>query len=109
MRSRKSSARWVLQLPCLQLRPERVVRYSSTDALPPEFQGLPEEAVLLRILIGEDDRHKRLPLYEAIVLEGRGMHLAGATVIRGFLRFGKSSHIHAAKILRLFKGSPDGG
>jgi hypothetical protein len=40
---------------------------SQGSAPQPEPQGLPEEAVLLRIFIGEDDHHKRLPLYEAIV------------------------------------------
>ena len=78
--------------------------WQSAPALEP--QVLPEEAALLRILIGEDDHHKRLPLYEAIVLKARDMHLAGATVIRGFLGFGKSSHLHAEKILRLSMDLP---
>jgi PII-like signaling protein len=67
---------------------------------------LPEEAVLLRIFIGEDDRYKRHPLYEAIVLKAREMHLAGATVLRGPLGFGKSSHMHTAKILRISMDLP---
>jgi PII-like signaling protein len=67
---------------------------------------LPEEAVLLRIFVGEDDHYKRLPLYEAIVLKAREMHLAGATVLRGPLGFGKSSHMHTAKILRLSMDLP---
>jgi len=67
---------------------------------------LPEEAVLLRIFIGEDDHYKRHPLYEAIVLKAREMHLAGATVLRGPLGFGKSSHMHTAKILRLSMDLP---
>ena len=67
---------------------------------------LPEEAVLLRIFIGEDDRYGRLPLYEAIVLKAREMGLAGATVLRGILGFGKSSHMYAAKILRLSEDLP---
>jgi PII-like signaling protein len=74
--------------------------------LPPDPKGLPEEAVLLRIFIGEDDRYQRLPLYEAIVLKARAMHLAGATVLRGFLGFGKSSRMHAEKILRLSMDLP---
>ena len=70
---------------------------------PPE---LPEEAVLLRIFIGEDDRQKHLPLYEAIVLKAREMHLAGATVFRGLLGFGRSSRMHRANILRLSADLP---
>src|SRR5689334_25448876 len=62
---------------------------------------LPHEAVLLRIFIGESDRWQHKPLYEAIVLKAREMHLAGATVLRGSMGFGKSSLLHTAKILRL--------
>ena len=62
---------------------------------------IPHEAVLLRIFIGESDRWHHRPLYEAIVLKAREMHLAGATVLRGPMGFGKSSRLHTAKILRL--------
>ena len=62
---------------------------------------IPTEAVLLRIYIGESDRWGRKPLYEAIVLAAREAHLAGATVLRGPMGFGKSSRLHTAKILRL--------
>ena len=62
---------------------------------------LPHDAVLLRIFIGESDRWRHQPLYEAIVLKAREMHLAGATVLRGPMGFGKSSRLHTAKILRL--------
>jgi len=62
---------------------------------------VPHEAVLLRIFIGESDRWHHKPLYEAIVLKAREMHLAGATVLRGPMGFGKSSRLHTAKILRL--------
>src|SRR5512141_1918996 len=67
---------------------------------------LPHEAVLLRIYIGESDRWKHQPLYEAIVLKAREMHLAGATVLRGPMGFGKSSRVHTAKILRLSMDLP---
>jgi hypothetical protein len=63
--------------------------------------NLPHEAVLLRIFIGESDRWEHKPLYEAIVLKARELHLAGATVLRGPMGFGKSSRLHTAKILRL--------
>jgi uncharacterized protein len=62
---------------------------------------LTEDAVLLRIFISEGDRWHHQPLYEAIVLQAREAHLAGATVLRGPLGFGKSSVLHTAKILRL--------
>jgi PII-like signaling protein len=67
---------------------------------------IPEKASLLRIFIGEDDRSDDKPLYEAIVLKAREAHLAGATVMRGPLGFGRSSMLHTAKILRLSQDLP---
>ena len=67
---------------------------------------LPHEAMLLRIFIGESDRWHHQPLHEAIVLKARELHLAGATVLRGPLGFGKSSRLHTAKILRLSMDLP---
>ena len=67
---------------------------------------IPHDAVLLRIFIGESDRWHHQPLYEAIVLKAREMHLAGATVLRGPMGFGKTSHLHTAKILRLSTDLP---
>jgi PII-like signaling protein len=68
--------------------------------------NLPHEATLLRIFIGESDRWQQKPLYEAIVLKARETHLAGATVLRGPMGFGKSSLLHTAKILRLSMDLP---
>ena len=62
---------------------------------------IPTEAMLLRIFLGESDRWEHQPLYEAIVLKARELHLAGATVLRGPMGFGKASRLHTAKILRL--------
>lgn len=67
---------------------------------------LPRDAVLLRIFVGEDDRADGLPLYEAIVLKARERQLAGATVLRGPMGFGRSSRLHTAKILRLSEDLP---
>lgn len=65
-----------------------------------------EEAVLLRIFLGENDRSDGQPLYEAIVLKAREVGLAGATVLRGPLGYGDHSHLHTAKILRLSSDLP---
>ncbi|NOY05568.1 MAG: DUF190 domain-containing protein [Chlorobi bacterium] len=62
---------------------------------------LPKNGTLLRIFIGENDKHDGKPLYEWIVLEARKMGLAGATVLRGLEGFGAHSRLHTAKILRL--------
>lgn len=62
---------------------------------------LPQDCLLLRIFIGEEDRWYHQPLYEAIVLKARELHMGGATVVRGAMGFGKSSHLHTTKILRL--------
>jgi PII-like signaling protein len=67
---------------------------------------LPRDAVLLRIFIGENDKSGHLPLYEAIVLKAREMHLAGATVLRGPMGYGHSSRLHTTKILRLSEDLP---
>ena len=67
---------------------------------------IPTDSFLLRILIGESDRWEHKPLYEAIVLKAREMQLAGATVLRGPMGFGKSSRLHTAKILRLSMDLP---
>lgn len=67
---------------------------------------VPDDATLLRIFVGENDRHGGRPLYEAIVLEARKLHLAGATVLRGPMSFGHSSRLHTAKILRLSEDLP---
>jgi uncharacterized protein len=67
---------------------------------------VPNDAVSLRIFLGEDDRHDGKPLYEAIVLAARTAGLAGATVLRGPMGFGHSSRLHTAKILRLSQDLP---
>lgn len=64
------------------------------------------DAVLLRIFIGENDKAGHQPLYEAIVLKAREMHLAGATVLRGPMGFGHSSVLHTTKIVRLSQDLP---
>jgi PII-like signaling protein len=67
---------------------------------------IPRDAVLLRIFIGESERSDHKPLYEAIVLKARELQMGGATVLRGPMGFGKSSHLHSAKILRLSEDLP---
>ena len=67
---------------------------------------LPRDAVLLRIHLGESDRWQHQPLYEAIVLKARELQLAGATVLRGPMGFGRSSRLHTAKVLRLSTDLP---
>jgi uncharacterized protein len=67
---------------------------------------IPRDAVLLRIFIRESERSDHKPLYEAIVLKARELQMGGATVLRGPMGFGKSSHLHSAKILRLSEDLP---
>jgi len=68
--------------------------------------NIPEDGYLLRIFVGESDRHGHRPLYESIVLQAREAGLAGATVLRGVMGFGKHSVLHTAKILRLSEDMP---
>ena len=67
---------------------------------------IPTDAVLLRIFIGESDRWHHKPLYESIVMAAREAHLAGATVLRGAMGFGKTSRLHTSKILQLSMDLP---
>lgn len=64
---------------------------------------LPDNGVLLRIFIGERDREPETgrPLYEGLVRRAREAHLAGATVLRGAMGFGRHSRVHTAKLLEL--------
>jgi len=68
--------------------------------------NIPEDGYLLRIFVGESDKHGHHPLYEAIVLKAREAGLAGATISRGVMGFGKRSVLHTAKILRLSEDLP---
>jgi len=65
-----------------------------------------EDGYLLRVFVGESDRAGHHPLYEAIVLKAREHGLAGATVLRGLMGYGKNSVLHTAKILRLSDDLP---
>ncbi|MFW5770329.1 MAG: DUF190 domain-containing protein [Spirochaetota bacterium] len=67
---------------------------------------LPEEGMLLRIFIGEQDKLNGKSLYEQIVMRARELNMAGATVLQGILGFGADSRIHSAKILRLSEDLP---
>lgn len=67
---------------------------------------LPREGKLLRIFIGEADKHEGKPLYEWLVAQAREYGLAGATVLRGMAGFGANSRLHTAKILRMSTDLP---
>jgi uncharacterized protein len=74
--------------------------------LQPCSMELPKEALLLRIFLGESDELEGEPVFQKIVLKAREMNLAGATVLRGPLGFGRSSHLHASSAFRLSKDLP---
>ena len=67
---------------------------------------LPEEGYLLRIFVGESDRHDGTLLHEWIVMKAREEGLAGATAIRGMMGFGAHSRLHTFKIERLSQDLP---
>ncbi|MEZ5921299.1 MAG: DUF190 domain-containing protein [Parvularculaceae bacterium] len=67
---------------------------------------VPQDATLLRIFLGESDKHAGKLLHEAIVLKARKEGLAGATVTRAIMGFGKTSRLHTTKILRLSEDLP---
>lgn len=63
--------------------------------------SLPQQGCLLRVFLGEADKHDGRPLYEWLVLRARERGLAGATVLRGLMGFGAHSRLHTFKIERL--------
>lgn len=67
---------------------------------------LPEEGMLLRIFVGENDTFHGKALYEQIVLKARQLNMAGATALRGLMGFGANSRMHTAKLLRLSEDLP---
>ena len=64
------------------------------------------DAKLLRIFIGESDKHGQHPLYEEIVFEAKKQGLSGATVTRGIMGFGANSKIHTTKLLEISSDLP---
>lgn len=89
-------------------RGDVVTTQDKSAALEVKTMTIPEAGVLLRVFIGESDREKGRdrPLYEAIVQRAREAHLAGATVLRGPMGFGRHSRMHAAKLLDLSTDLP---
>ncbi|MBS0222526.1 MAG: DUF190 domain-containing protein [Proteobacteria bacterium] len=65
-----------------------------------------KNALMLRIFVGQDHHYASRPLYEAIVLKARELHLAGATVLRGPLGFGQSGRVHKTRTLSLADDLP---
>ena len=65
-----------------------------------------KSAQLLRVFIGEGDRWEGRPLYQAIVEAARKEGLAGASVFKGFMGYGRNSEMHTASLLRLSEDLP---
>lgn len=65
-----------------------------------------KDARLLRIFIAESDQWQGRPLYQAIIAAARAMGLSGATVLKGFMGYGRHSEIHTANLLRLSEDMP---
>ncbi len=66
-----------------------------------------EPGCLLRIYLGEGDKHAGRPLYEWIIAQAHTRQLSGATVYRGLMGFGPHTRvIHTFKIERLAENLP---
>ncbi len=65
-----------------------------------------ETALRLRIFLGEDDKYKGRPLYEEIVVQAQQSKLAGATVFRGYIGYGRASGLNTGKILHSSRDLP---
>lgn len=66
----------------------------------------PEQGSVLRIYIGESDKHQGMPMYEWLLKAAKEQGLSGGTVFRGVSGFGAHSRIHSAKILDLSADLP---
>jgi PII-like signaling protein len=64
------------------------------------------QQVLMRIFVGEADKHEGKPLYRALVELLREEKIAGSTVLRGVLGYGANSHVHSGSLLRLSQDLP---
>ena len=64
------------------------------------------ERMLMRIHIGESDKHEGRPLYQVIVEMLREKGFAGATVLRGMMGFGPNARLHSDHVLRLSSDLP---
>ncbi|MCE5300059.1 MAG: DUF190 domain-containing protein [Spirochaetia bacterium] len=67
---------------------------------------LPSDSVLLRIFVGEEEKFEGKPVYEAVVMKAREMNMAGATVLRGILGYGKTSRIRSARVIEMSQDLP---
>jgi uncharacterized protein len=73
---------------------------------PSQHMTIHQDAVLLRVFIGESDQHNGRPLYEEIVQTAKGLQVAGATVLRGSEGFGAHSVVHESKLLEMSRDLP---
>jgi len=64
------------------------------------------DGTLLRIFIGDSDRHEGRPLHKVLVERAHSMGIAGATVLQGPLGFGRHSRMHTAKLAELSSDLP---
>ena len=62
------------------------------------MQGLTGQRTLMRIHLGELDKHRGRPLYQAFVELLRSRHYAGATVSRAVMGFGASAHLRTDRL-----------
>ncbi len=67
---------------------------------------LGSEGHVLRIFLGETDKHQGVPLYEWILRKAKEQGLSGGTALRGIAGFGAHSQIHSSKILDISTNLP---
>lgn len=62
------------------------------------MRGIEGEQVLLRLIIGESQRHGHTPVFRTILELLRKEGMAGATLLKGIAGFGHGRHIHTVAI-----------
>ncbi len=93
----------------IEVQPTEIVNADNRDRAPEEKRPRTEirgKARMMRIYLGESDKWQSQPLYEAIVQRLRFMDIAGATVYRGILGYGRKGHTHKSGALPFSRDLP---
>lgn len=86
-------------------KPSEVSRKHARQDLGPPLKK-EGKAKLMRIYIGENDKWRDKPLYQALVESMRANEIAGVTVYKGILGYGANRRIHQEKTLSLSHDHP---
>jgi PII-like signaling protein len=103
---RRSGAAWISLSHSLPIEPEVTPPLTIPNLERSPHMTVNTNGILLRIFVGDSDRHEHQPLHEQIVRKVRELGLAGATVLRGVEGFGAHSVVHKSSLLEMSSDLP---